>query len=149
MGNVQRDVLGKTLQLTLAGVVVGTAASLAVNQLIASLLFGTSPGDLTTYAGMFCALFVVALASSYIPVARFADRSPSSAEGQLNRTKKAPLGYACLDEVQVWQTGGARSRNHKKMGCTAFAIPANCSANQDPALGTFSGPRANVFANCE
>jgi hypothetical protein len=33
--------------------------------------------------------------------------------------KKRPLGYACLDEFQICQTKGARSRNHKKMGCPA------------------------------
>jgi hypothetical protein len=33
--------------------------------------------------------------------------------------KKTPLRYARLDEFQVWQTEGARSRNHKKMGCQA------------------------------
>jgi len=30
------------------------------------------------------------------------------------KAKKAPPGYSCLDDVQVWLTEGARSRNHKK-----------------------------------
>jgi hypothetical protein len=33
---------------------------------------------------------------------------------QLQKPKKAPPGKSRLDDVQVWQTGGARSRNHKK-----------------------------------
>ena len=76
MGNVQRDVLGKTLRLALVGIVVGTAASLAVTRLIASLLFGTSPGDLATYAGMVGSLVLVALFSGYIPARRASRISP-------------------------------------------------------------------------
>jgi hypothetical protein len=44
---------------------------------------------------------------------------PKSAGGCLLKNKKTPLGYACLDETPDLQTGGARSRNHKKMGCPA------------------------------
>ncbi|HEY1900995.1 MAG TPA: hypothetical protein VGG56_01085 [Terracidiphilus sp.] len=40
---------------------------------------------------------------------------PKSAGGCLLKNKKTPLGYACLDETPDLQTGGARSRNHKKM----------------------------------
>jgi len=37
-------------------------------------------------------------------------------EGELTlqTKKKRPLGYSRLDDVQVWLTEGARSRNHKK-----------------------------------
>ena len=59
--------------------------------------------------------------------------------------KKRPLGYACLDEFQICQTKGARSRNHKKMGCSA-----RCFKRIDPsiasALGTSSGPDPNIRA---
>jgi predicted permease len=69
-GRVQRDVLGKTLRLAVAGIVLGSVASLAVARLIASLLFATSPWDAGTFAGMAVALLAVALVSGYIPARR-------------------------------------------------------------------------------
>jgi ABC-type antimicrobial peptide transport system permease subunit len=70
MGRVQRQVLAGTLRLTLDGIVVGAAASLAVAKLIASLLFDTSPWDVGTYICMAIALLLVALISGYIPARR-------------------------------------------------------------------------------
>jgi ABC-type antimicrobial peptide transport system permease subunit len=70
MGRVQRDVIAKTLRLAVAGIVLGTAASLAVARLIASLLFATSPWDAGTFAGMAVALLAVAVVSGYIPARR-------------------------------------------------------------------------------
>ena len=69
MGRVQRQVLGGTLRLTLVGIAVGAAASLAVAKLIASLLFDTSP-DVGTYALVAGVLLLVALFSGYIPARR-------------------------------------------------------------------------------
>jgi ABC-type antimicrobial peptide transport system permease subunit len=70
MGRVQRQVLGGTLRLTLVGIAVGAAASLAVAKLIASLLFDTSPWDVGTYALVAGVLLLVALVSGYIPARR-------------------------------------------------------------------------------
>jgi ABC-type antimicrobial peptide transport system permease subunit len=70
MGRVQRDVLGKTLRLAAAGIVLGSVASLAVARLIGSMLFATSPWDAGTFAGMAVALLAVALISGYIPARR-------------------------------------------------------------------------------
>lgn len=67
---VQRDVLWWTLRLTLAGVVAGLCASLVVSRLIASLLFGASPWDTVTYAGMTVVFLAVALLSGYLPARR-------------------------------------------------------------------------------
>jgi ABC-type antimicrobial peptide transport system permease subunit len=69
-GRVQRDVIAKTLRLAVAGIVLGTAASLVVARLIASMLFATSPWDGTTYGGMAVALLAVAVVSGYIPARR-------------------------------------------------------------------------------
>jgi ABC-type antimicrobial peptide transport system permease subunit len=69
-GRVQRDVIAKTLWLAVAGIVLGTVASLAVARLIASMLFATSPWDGGTFAGMAVALLAVALVSGYIPARR-------------------------------------------------------------------------------
>ena len=51
--------------------------------------------------------------------------------------KKAPPGYACLDEFQVLQIRGARSRNHKKMSCTARHLHTNCVVRRCPLLLIF------------
>ena len=55
-GRVQREVILNTLRLALAGIVAGTIASIASTRLIASLLFATSPWDVTTYAGVMLTL---------------------------------------------------------------------------------------------
>jgi predicted permease len=78
-GRVQRQVLGNTLRLTIAGIALGTLAALAVAQSIASLLFATSPWDLPSYLGMALALLVVAIASGYVPARRASAINPMEA----------------------------------------------------------------------
>jgi predicted permease len=78
-GRVMRDVLANTLRLTLAGIVLGTAASLAVGRLIGSLLYSTSPWDAQTFLGMVLALVAVALVSGYFPARRASRVSPMTA----------------------------------------------------------------------
>jgi len=73
---IRREVLLKTLRLVAAGIVLGTAASLASARLIASLLFGTSPWDATTYGAMVLLLIAVALVSSYLPARRASSIEP-------------------------------------------------------------------------
>ncbi|HEX4022758.1 MAG TPA: ABC transporter permease [Acidobacteriaceae bacterium] len=75
-GIVQRGVVLDTLRLTLAGIALGAAASLASARLITSLLFATSPWDATTYAGMIVALIAVALVSGYLPARRASRINP-------------------------------------------------------------------------
>ena len=75
-GRVQADVIGRTLRLAAAGVLLGTVASFAVARLIASLLFNTSPSDSVTYIGMALALFLIAVISGYIPARRASRISP-------------------------------------------------------------------------
>lgn len=76
---IRRDVLLRTLRLVAAGIVLGTAASLGAARLIASLLFGTSPWDATTYVAMVLVLLAVALLSSYLPARRASGIEPMSA----------------------------------------------------------------------
>src|SRR3984893_17470026 len=78
-GRVQRQVLGGTLRLALAGMVLGTLAAFVVARLIASLLFATSPWDLPTYVGMAVALLLVAAVSGYIPARRASSINPVEA----------------------------------------------------------------------
>ncbi len=70
MGRVQRQVLGGTLRLAIVGIVLGAAASIAAAKLIASLLFATSPWDVTTYAAMAATLLAVAVVAGYLPARR-------------------------------------------------------------------------------
>lgn len=78
-GRVQRQVLGHTLRLTLAGIALGTLIAIVVAKAIASLLFATSPWDLTSYLGMAAALLLVALASGYVPARRASSINPMEA----------------------------------------------------------------------
>ena len=79
MGRVQREVLGSTLRLAVAGIAVGAAASVSVTRLIGSLLFSTSPWDVATYLGMAALLALVAIVSGYIPARRASRINPMEA----------------------------------------------------------------------
>src|ERR1700728_2001506 len=78
-GRVRRGVILNTLRLALSGILVGTAASVASARLIASLLFATSPWDVTTYAGVMLSLIAVALISGYLPARRASGIDPMAA----------------------------------------------------------------------
>jgi predicted permease len=78
-GIVQRQVLVGTLWLAVIGVAIGMVASIAGARLIDSLLFGTSPWDVTTYVGMAVMLVVVAGLSGYIPAFRASRINPTVA----------------------------------------------------------------------
>lgn len=75
-GRVQRAVLGRTLGLVGAGLVVGTLVSLGVGRLITSMLYGTQPTDAATYAGMAVVLLAVALVAGYLPAWRASRINP-------------------------------------------------------------------------
>ena len=75
-GRVQRQVLVGTLWLTLTGILLGVAASLAAAKTIASLLFATSPWDVWTFAAIALMLVAVALVSGYVPARRASRISP-------------------------------------------------------------------------
>lgn len=69
-GRVQRAVLGRTLRLALLGMGAGIAMSFLTARAIASLLYGTQPTDLLTYAGMVVLLVTVAALAGYLPARR-------------------------------------------------------------------------------
>jgi putative ABC transport system permease protein len=69
-GTILKMVLGRGLGLAAVGAGVGVAGALMVSRLMAGLLFGVSPTDLTTFAGVTIVLTTVALAASYIPALR-------------------------------------------------------------------------------
>jgi predicted permease len=78
-GRIQREVIFNTLRVTLVGLVLGTIASAASAQLIASLLFATSPWDIASFAATMPALAAVALLSGYVPARRASSINPMTA----------------------------------------------------------------------
>ncbi len=69
-GNILRMVLRQGLTLAAVGAGVGLIGALIVSHLMAGLLYGVSPYDLTTFAGVTLVLTTVALAACYIPALR-------------------------------------------------------------------------------
>jgi putative ABC transport system permease protein len=69
-GTILKMVLRRGLGLAAAGAGLGVGGALIVSHLMAGLLYGVSPNDLPTFAGVTVALTGVALAASYIPALR-------------------------------------------------------------------------------
>jgi predicted permease len=69
-GGVYRLVLGQGFRLTLAGLLVGTALSLALTRLLKAQLFGVSATDAITFASVGLLVAVVALLACHIPARR-------------------------------------------------------------------------------
>jgi len=67
---VLRMVLGESLRLALLGVAGGLVAAFALTRVLSSLLYGVSPTDPLTFAGMALVLISVALLASSIPAQR-------------------------------------------------------------------------------
>lgn len=74
LGAARSSVFGQVvahgLKLTVAGVVVGLAAALALNRLIQSLLFGVEPTDAPTLAMVTATITCVAVAACALPAWR-------------------------------------------------------------------------------
>ncbi len=78
-GRVQRTILAQTLRLAIAGLAIGTVASLGAAHVIASVLFATSPWDPFAYAAMAAVLLAIALLSGYLPALRASRIEPMAA----------------------------------------------------------------------
>ena len=74
LGAKPADVLAMIIRqgitLTLIGIAIGVVAALGVTHLISSMIFGVTPYDPATFAGVAIILIVVALAACYIPARR-------------------------------------------------------------------------------
>jgi putative ABC transport system permease protein len=68
--NVLRLILGQSLALTLSGIALGLAGSLAMAGMISSLLFNVKSRDPLTLGLVALGLAVVALLASYLPAHR-------------------------------------------------------------------------------
>jgi len=69
-GYIFRMVLGRGASLALLGVAIGIPGAVGFSRLMASLLFGITPGDPLTFAGVTVLLAIVALCACYIPAKR-------------------------------------------------------------------------------
>jgi putative ABC transport system permease protein len=72
-------VVRKGLLLTLAGLVIGIAATLALTRLIAHMLFRVGAADPLSFAGALLFLTAVALTASYLPARRATRVNPMTA----------------------------------------------------------------------
>jgi predicted permease len=77
--NVLWIVMRETLALVLFGIAIGVPTALAATRLIASTLFGLSPGDLPTILGVSLLLLVVAMFAGYLPARRASGIDPMDA----------------------------------------------------------------------
>jgi putative ABC transport system permease protein len=77
--NILRLVLGEGARMAGYGVVLGIAASLAINRLMSSLLFGINAADPLTFVAVAVLLSLVALFASYIPARRAMRMDPMMA----------------------------------------------------------------------
>jgi putative ABC transport system permease protein len=83
LGAQRRDVLslviGKGLKLVLVGSLIGLAGALAATRLVSNLLYGVTPADPMTFAGVALLLVVVALLASWLPARRATKVDPMEA----------------------------------------------------------------------
>jgi predicted permease len=75
--HVLTQILKQGLQVTALGVIVGLAGALAVNRLMASLLFGVQPTDIVTIAFVIATIMAVAVAASWLPAWRASRVDPN------------------------------------------------------------------------
>jgi putative ABC transport system permease protein len=69
-GDVLRLVVGYGLVLTVLGLLIGAAASLALGRVMSGLLFGVTPADALTLAGAALIIGATALIASWLPARR-------------------------------------------------------------------------------
>jgi putative ABC transport system permease protein len=70
--------LGHGLKLALIGVVLGLAGAFASTRLMVTLLYGVTPTDVATFAGVSTLLVLVAALASFVPAWRAAKTDPAS-----------------------------------------------------------------------
>jgi putative ABC transport system permease protein len=69
-------VVGQGLRTSLAGIGIGLAAALALMQFVSSLLFGVTPRDPITFAGVALLVVAVAVVASVVPARRASKVDP-------------------------------------------------------------------------
>ena len=77
--DVARLVIGDGMRMALAGIVIGTFASLGLARVLEGLLYGIEPTDPITYVVIAVTLALVALFASAVPARRATKADPASA----------------------------------------------------------------------
>jgi predicted permease len=77
-GQVRSRVVGRTLRLAGAGVVLGSLGAFALSRLMASLLYEVSPTDPATYGIVVLCLMLVAAIAGYLPALRASRTDPAT-----------------------------------------------------------------------
>jgi putative ABC transport system permease protein len=67
---IQRGVVVEALRVTCVGLLIGFVLSVAAGMAFRSVLFGVTPTDAPTYAGVFVLLAAASIAASYLPAWR-------------------------------------------------------------------------------
>jgi ABC-type antimicrobial peptide transport system permease subunit len=75
--HVLTQIMKQGLQVTAIGGAIGLAGTLAVNRLIASLLFGVQPTDIVTIAFVIATITAVAVVASWLPAWRASRLDPN------------------------------------------------------------------------
>ena len=75
--HVLTQIMKQGLQMTALGVAIGIAGALAVNRLIASLLFGVQPTDPVTIGFVIATIAAVAVVASWLPAWRASRLDPN------------------------------------------------------------------------
>jgi ABC-type antimicrobial peptide transport system permease subunit len=78
-GDVLRQIVGEGMLLAAKGVFLGLLLAAGATQLMKRFLFGVSPVDAVTFAGMSILFLAVALLASYLPARRAAEAEPMMA----------------------------------------------------------------------
>ena len=78
-GDILRLVIGNGLTLTLTGIAIGIAASVALTRLLSALLYQTSATDPLTFLAAAALFTAVAVAASLIPARRATRIDPMDA----------------------------------------------------------------------
>jgi putative ABC transport system permease protein len=78
-GDILRWIVREAMVLAAAGVAIGLAGHFALSRIIRSLLYGTSPNDMSTWLGAAAMLGLIAVVASYIPARRAMRSDPATA----------------------------------------------------------------------
>jgi ABC-type antimicrobial peptide transport system permease subunit len=78
-GRIVRLIIGQGLVLSVAGIVLGVVAAIALTRVMASLLVGVSATDPATFVAMAVAFAMVATFAAWIPARRAAAMNPNVA----------------------------------------------------------------------
>jgi ABC-type antimicrobial peptide transport system permease subunit len=77
--DVMRLFIAHGMKLVIIGVVIGLAGAYALTRVMANLLFGVSPTDPATFAGVAALLMLIALLACYLPARRATKVDPLAA----------------------------------------------------------------------